>query len=249
VTLLPSFVPSIVIPTGATVRKIMGGPSQSNTVGTGDPYTSQNLTDVPLYQYTGAEYLPTAGSVRRLGSMFRNQIAASSPQKKFGVYTQAAIDLKAAGKAPVVANFGQGGMPLSTWLSGAGQTAYLAWADEVIAIYGASGMHVFLANGENEANSLATSLTHQADLTSTAAMIRTKFPDSRIYQLQLNVNYSTTAAWRDNVRAGIIAFVAGDGNAEMLDGDAFGYASPHYTTTGYNSIGSLFATRVLVNQP
>lgn len=256
VLLPPTFVPAVTLPTGAAVRKVITL-GQSNALGESPTYI-QNQT-VPCYIRALDEKFGRAGVWERLGSVTRDQAVppslitlSSTLAKKRGALTQAALDLVTGGKSPVMASICRAGTAISYWGPGQpGETAFNLYAGEIVASAGATNWHVIIIWGESDANGAGTAAAWQANLTAFVAVVRAKFTSARIYVVNLNINYDDGAAGvnRTTVRAGNVAFVAGDGNAELLNWDAFGYATPHYTDAGYISGGSNISARVLVNQP
>ena len=260
-TLLPpTFVPAMTLPTGATVRKVITL-GQSNALGESPTYIQNQ--NVPCYVRALDEKFGRTGVWERLGSVTRDQAVppslitlSSTLAKKRGALTQASLDLVAGGKSPIMASICRAGTGISYWGAGQpGETAFNLYAGEIVAAAGDTNWHVVIIWGESDANASATSAAWQTNLTAFATLVRTKFTAARIYVVQLNAAYANGATppddvnWPAAVRTGNTNFVAGDGNAELLNWDAFGYATPHYTDAGYISGGSNISARVLVNQP
>jgi len=246
----PTLVPAAQLPTGAAVRTLLWAGPQSNNIGASSTYVTPN-TQTPHFARWYEQKQGRPGIWERNGAMWGDQFSVQAVYQ--GSEQQADIDLTAAGKKPIFGSIARSGTGIDYFINGGpGQAQFQAWIAEALSCMGSRVFdNVIMIGGENDANSLATSLTFQAGLTSFFAQnIRPVCPGSRAYIALLNVNYAgPDATWRTNVRNAQTAFVAADGNAELLNCDAFGYVSPHYTFAGYNSIGSLIATRVLIYQP
>lgn len=251
----PSLKPYVDLPVGAGVRKV-GTRGQSNAIGIDSVFIANQ--NVPLFMRAIGEHVGTTSKFERLGSMFREVSARSviSSVKKQGFLTQASLDLVAAGKSPICATIARGSTSITEFLPGG--TCYaddLAYSADLAATAGASDWHWFICWGEADGSSAALSAAYQTNLTAYAAQVRGFFPGSRFYVLQLNAAFANGASapddvnWPAAIRAANVAFVAGDGNAELIDPAGWGFSVQHYTKAGYISGGSAFAARVLVNQP
>jgi hypothetical protein len=249
----PLGAPSCPIPTAGNIVKVLFW-GQSNAHGQGDGITySANLSATPYYCRALDEHLREAGYFQRMGGWCRNQAvptalvgALGSLQKKRGAAVQMATDLLAGARVPIVASIARSGTPIADFGPGQyGETAFDTYATELTNQLGATGWHIVTLHGESDAGTAPLSAAYQAALTSWHAHMRTKFTGARIYACQLNTAF--TGSFTATVQAAITAVVGGDGNAELQNCDAFGYASPHYTDAGYNSIGSLLSTRIIAN--
>jgi hypothetical protein len=175
---------------------------------------------------------------------FDPALGGISPKR--GCFTGVGAALVAGHKNPVIASIGRSGTAIAAWAPGqSAQILFDQYADELVADLGANDWHIVTLHGESDAGSTTTANAYQAAFTAWVAHMRTKFPNARIYAVQVNTNLTATAT--ATVRAAISAFVTGDTNAELVIGDSYGYGSPHYTDAGLDSLGVDIGARILNN--
>ncbi len=245
----PTLIPPCQLPTGSSVRKVIWIANQSNNVGASPVFVTPN-TDTPHLYYTYEQNESRPGIFQRNGAMFGNQ--ASLQVKYKGSQQKTDIDLKAAGKKPIFGTIARSGTFIEYFINGGlGQATFQQKISQLVNQAGSADWNVVQIGGESDANTLLTSVNYTTNLTSLFDQnIDPYMPGARAYIVLLNVNYSgPDATWRTNVRACQTAFVGGRANSELLNWDAFGYASPHYDNTGYDQGGANIAARVLAYQP
>lgn len=244
----PTKIPSCPLPAAGALRRLVLWCGQSNAVGAQQTFLRQ-AQNIPHYYRSQTLHEGVSGYWDRLGVQFGDQFY---PQAKFmGSQEQTGLDLTAAGKTPIFATSAKSGTSVTEFINGSAvNIKHNQVLADLVSQVGATGWNVPILWGEADALTLALSTAWQANLTTFVANLRTYLTNARIYLLQLNTNYvGNDVTWNGNVRTGNTNFVAGDSNAELLNWDAFSYATPHYLYAGYNSGGSNIATRVLAYQP
>lgn len=246
----PTAFAPVALPTTSIVRTLIWG--QSNGVGQGTRVDPVSFA-LPWYCRHLDEHLGRKGIFEPLGAAIDDQAvppsltgALGASIIKRGPAPGIAAALVGGGKNPIMATIARSGTAISYWGSGQpGETAFDAYAGELVAACGSANWHIVTLHGESDAQAPGTAAAYQANFAAWSAHMRGKFPSARVYAVQVNTNLvgSDTAT----VRTAISNVVSGDSNAELISGDAFGYASPHYTDTGIDSLAAAIGARVLAN--
>lgn len=241
---------SVALPSQQSALKVLLW-GQSNAVGQGT--RADASTAVPFYPRYLDEHVGTAHFYERLGPVlqdiplnpaFAAALGGISPKR--GVGTSIGSRLVGSLQQPVIATIARSGTAIAAW--GVGQsarTSFDTYADELVSDLGSSGWHIVVIHGESDAQGPVTAAAYQTNLTSWVAHMRVKFPGARIYVGRVNVNCAGSDV--TTVRAAQAAYVASDNNAELIDSDSYGFATPHFTDPGIDSYGDAIGLRILAN--
>lgn len=242
---------SVALPTESVVKALVWGQSNGEGQGTrNDPTVA-----IPFYPRYLDEHVGQVHFYERLGPVlqdiplnpaFASALGGISPKR--GALPTAGTSIKAGGKNPVFATIARSGTAIGAWGVGqAARTLFDTYADELVLDLGAEDWHIIVIHGESDAQGPVTAAAYQTNLTNWVAHMRVKFPGARVYVTRVNVNCAGSDV--TTVRAAQAAFVAADPNAELIDTDSYGFATPHFTDTGLDSLGSAIGARVLANVP
>lgn len=240
--------PPTALPTDRISKAMAMG--QSNAVGQGTRIDPE--VNIPFYPRYLDEYVGYGpGIFQHLGAVTRdipvtagNLAALGNIVTKRGIMPGVGAALFAGGKNPIEATIARSGTAISYFATGQpGQIAWDTYADELVTAVGSSNWNIIVVWGESDAQATGTGNAWQTNLTAWVAHMRVKLPGARVYVVQLHS--AITAAGAPAVRTGNTAFVAGDGNAELLDPETCTMVNPHYTDAGYDCLAAIAGARVL----
>ncbi len=168
---------------------------------------------------------------------------------RHGLQIQVVKDLVAAGKNPVSATAAHNATGIANWVP----TSAVDWpvfrdnlAPTINRVSQAIKRHVVLIHGETDGGGSGSAGTYAANMTLLAAQMRAVIGTCRFYVVGINTN-QVSVTFRATIRAQQLSFVSTDIDAEFIDTDAVTCTNdPHYVSAEYDTLGSMVATRILL---